>query len=133
MAAVHLDLDAIEPASEPSATFDLDGRTWECKNRGAIPAFIVDGLLGAIPMRMDVLWRGLLVEGQADDFIEMLVRPDSPFDLERATKLAETLAEVILQRPTQRSRPSEPGPRRTTGTSKAGSSSQAARSKKRAS
>ena len=84
-------------------------------------------------MRMDVLWRGLLVEGQADAFIEMLSRSDSPLNLERSTRLAQTLSEVILNRPTQRSRPSEPGPRQTDGTSKAASSSRATRSKKRAS
>lgn len=142
MAAVHIDLDAIQPSDEPSVTFELDGRQWACKNRAAIPTFIVDALLGAIPIRTDALWRGLLTEtverdgktvNQADEFLEMANRPNSPLGLERSTKLAETLAEVILQRPTRRSSPSGLGPRKTTGTSKAGSSSRGARSKKRAS
>lgn len=132
MTTPYLDLDAVESPDEPSFVFKVDDREWMCRNRLRIPALVVDGLLGAFPMRIDAIYRGLLVEDQVDDFLALLARPDTPFDLARAQKLAESLAEVILNRPTQRPAVSRRGPLTTGGTSKAGSSSRGAPSKKRA-
>lgn len=133
MATVHVDLDELEIPEEPSVTFTLDGREWACKPRGAIPAFVVDGILGAAPMRLDTIYRALLVEDQVDEFMALLARPDSPFGLTRMQKLAEKVTEAVLNRPTQRPVASQRGPLTTGATSRAGSSSRAGRSKKRAS
>lgn len=130
---VNLDEVDVEAAGEPSVTFTLDGREWACKPRGAIPALVVDGILGAAPMRLDAIYRALIVDDQVDDFMALLARPDSPFTLGRLQKLAETVTEAVLNRPTQRPATSQAGPRSTGVTSRAGSSSKAGRSKRRAS
>ena len=142
MSAVHLDLDGLEPSEGPTVTFTLDGRDWVCKTRGEIPALIVDGLLGAMPMRLDVLYRGLLAStverdgeqvDQGAEFVALLARPDSPLTLDRARRLAEAVAEAVLNRPTVPSARSPRGRQTTAATSKAASSSRGGRSKKRAS
>lgn len=140
---IHINLDEIEAASaEPSVTFTLDGRDWACKPRGEIPAFVVDGILGGAPMRLDVIYRSILIDkverdgksvNQVEEFMQLLTRPDSPFGIERMQKLAEKLVEAVLNRPTARSTPSRRGPRTTGATSKAGSSSRGARAGRRAS
>lgn len=142
MGAINLDLDDLEVPDEPSVVFTLDGRDWECKPKEAIPVVFVEALLGSVPMRMDRLFAGILAEtverdgetvDQHAEFAKLLGRPDSPMTLPRWRLLAERLVEEVLNRPTVRSRSSVPGPRRTGGTSKGGSSSRGTRRKRQAS
>lgn len=133
MATIELNLDEVEAPTEPSVVFTLDGREWVCKNRSAIPAFAVDALLTGGKIRLGDFWRAVLVAEDGDDFVALLERPDSPLDLTRSQRLAETLAEAILNRPTRPSAPSPRGRLTTAATSKAGSSSPGGGRKKRAS
>jgi hypothetical protein len=125
-----LDLDAIEVSTEPSLVFTLDGRDWHCKNRAAMPSVVVERLMLQQAIKVEKLWHAILIPSDADDFIALLERDDSPLNLERMEKLSVRVAEAIFNRPTVRPASSGSGSRKTRATSK-GNSSSAAKARQR--
>ncbi|HEX3539658.1 MAG TPA: hypothetical protein VHT75_04365 [Acidimicrobiales bacterium] len=130
-----VDLDDVEiPAGpeEPSVTFRLDGREWACRERDQLPALVVEQLMGVGTLMVEEFFNNLLVPADVAPFRALLHRQDCPLTLPRVRKLMEMLAEQVLRRPTVRSSSSPRGPRKTAGTSKAGSSSPGTPRKRRA-
>lgn len=129
--AVDLDLDEVEVGGDPSGSFRLGGRVWHIRNRDDVSIQFLDDIVtqlrdkGEFRGEIEGFWRQVLVPSELEVFITEVVRAkDSPLTITRHKRAMTGVMELIFRRPTQRSRTSQPGTKRTRATSGAALRSQ---------
>lgn len=120
----HKDFDADLPASEPSGTFNLGGRTWRVRSKDDTSIGFLNVFTGEDGnVKIGPFFRATIHRDDVEEFMALIEAPDGPLTKEKLSPVMDYVALLALGRPTTPVGSSSTGSKNGGRKSAAGSSS----------